>query len=355
MGKLVDLGSHVKYRPDTAALACGKVVAARTQLDLEHDEFATELGNLLSWEPSPGVVRAWERGIAAPPGDVIAACDILVSRIEAKDQPDTQSSHPEKLNTDEQERIRKVIHSPVRLDMTTVVNLSGALNGQRHAEDSLGPSLIIGPMSEQRAVLEALVRNYHGPYEKRLMQLVANWTTYVGWLHTACEEYSDAATLFAKAEKMASAAGDGVLTATATSYRGYLAMLQGRYRSALKHTEAALDVSGAHPTQNGYDALQAAQAYAKLGDRKEARQLLHKASDMVTTAGVPPETVYWYTEPFLRMNIGMTQSAIGEHRDAADSISSGLTSIPTDQQQAEWLDEYKQALNYSSTQADRQG
>jgi hypothetical protein len=97
--------------------------------------------------------------------------------------------------------------------------------------------------------------------------------------------------------------------------------------------------------------MQAAQAYAGLGDVSEAKSLLHRASDLVTDAGDPPESLYWYTAPFLRMNIGLTQHAIGQHRDAADSINSGIAELPADQQKAEWLDEYQQALNQAKAQS----
>jgi hypothetical protein len=92
--------------------------------------------------------------------------------------------------------------------------------------------------------------------------------------------------------------GDGVLASTATSYRRYIALLQGHHRAALRSTVAAIATPGAHPTQVAYDHLQAAQAYAGLDDREQARSLLQKASDIVTTAGSPPESIYWYTEPF---------------------------------------------------------
>jgi hypothetical protein len=51
------------------------------------------------------------------------------------------------------------------------------------------------------------------------------------------------------------------------------------------------------------------------------------------------------------MNIGLTQHAIGQHRDAADSINSGIAELPADQQKAEWLDEYQQALNQAKAQS----
>jgi DNA-binding transcriptional regulator YiaG len=77
VSELVNLRNHGRYKPDVMGLACGKVVATRTRLGLTDEEFAAELGRLLSWEPSADIVRSWERAAAAPPGDVLAACDIL--------------------------------------------------------------------------------------------------------------------------------------------------------------------------------------------------------------------------------------------------------------------------------------
>jgi hypothetical protein len=52
------------------------------------------------------------------------------------------------------------------------------------------------------------------------------------------------------------------------------------------------------------------------------------------------------------MNIGLAQHAIGEYRDSVDSIRSGLAEIPADQQNAEWVDDYKQALDHAAEQSE---
>jgi hypothetical protein len=77
VSNLVDLRIHGRYKPDVMGLACGKLAATKARLGLTDEEFAEALGRLLSWEPSPDIVRSWERAAAAPPGDVLAACDIL--------------------------------------------------------------------------------------------------------------------------------------------------------------------------------------------------------------------------------------------------------------------------------------
>jgi len=97
--------------------------------------------------------------------------------------------------------------------------------------------------------------------------------------------------------------------------------------------------------------LQTAQAYADLDDKKEAQRLLAKASELATTAGEPPASVYWYTEPFFRLNIGLAQLGVGQYRDAADSLRSGIEDIPEDQRDAEWMNEYRQALAYANERA----
>lgn len=255
-------------------------------------------------------------------------------------------------DSDEQARIRGVLRAPSHLDTATVTYLTQGLYGQRHAEDALGPQIMIAPMAAQLETLKELARQTTGPNKPALMHLVANWTTFIGWLHTALHDYQRADATFTEAEEMSDEIEDGVLASTATSYRGYIALLQGRYRAAVRATTAALATPGAHPTQLAYDTMQAAQAYARIGDVDQARELLRRASDLVTDAGEPPESLYWYTEPFLRMNIGLTQNAVGDHRGAVDSLTSGIAELPDDQQHAEWLDEYLQALDRSRGAAD---
>ena len=64
-------------------LACGRVAAARERLGLSREDFAQALATLLKWTPSADTIEQWESCAAPPPGDVIAASDILISRAES--------------------------------------------------------------------------------------------------------------------------------------------------------------------------------------------------------------------------------------------------------------------------------
>jgi hypothetical protein len=346
--------------------------ALRQAMRMSNESFAEYLGvavrTVANWRKWPGMIPQPDKqaildtALDKAPDHVKAHFAALVSEanshavgndpLPAPPDAMTASLDAAGPDPDEQARIRGVLRAPSRLDAATVTHLTQALYGQRHAEDILGPGMMIGPMKAQLDALVKVLCDTSGPHKPAFMHLVANWTTFIGWLHTALREYPHADATFAIAEEMSDELGDGILASTATSYRGYLALLQGRYRTAIRDTAAALGTPGAHPTQIAYDTLQSAQAHAGLGDVREARNLLHRASDLVTGAGEPPESLYWYTEPFLRMNIGLAQHAIGQYRDAADSIRSGIAELPADQQNAEWLDEYLQALDHATAQTD---
>ena len=47
----------------------------------------------------------------------------------------------------------------------------------------------------------------------------------------------------------------------------------------------------------------------------------------------------------------MALLSIGDYQDAADSLRSGLEDLPADQHDAEWLNEYWQALVYANERA----
>lgn len=196
-----------------------------------------------------------------------------------------------------------------------------------------------------------MLREASGPLRDELGRIVAEWTTFAGWLHAATRQDSRALALFDLAEELADDVGYGTGAALATSFRGYVARQQDRPRAVIRAASAALATPGVHRTQKTFDTLQAAQGYASLGDREQVRRLLDDAADLAQDAGNPPPPVYWYSGPFFRLNIGMVQLGIGEYRDAAVMLGEGLAGMPADQRGAEWVREYEQALGEAKDRA----
>ena len=110
---------------------------------------------------------------------------------------------------------------------------------QRHIEDALGPTAVLMPLALQLDAITQVLKDASGPNRDALAHLVAEWTSYVGWLHAATHRDREAVTLFSRAEELADDVGDGPVAATAASFRGYVALLQGRPRSAIRASAAA--------------------------------------------------------------------------------------------------------------------
>lgn len=284
--------------------------------------------------PQPEIQRALDEALDRAPDRVKAQFGLLVNR--------TQEQY-----VDDERRLTAIEQRPARLDVPAIEALARTLTSQRRVEDAVGPAVVIQPVTTQLEAVTKILREASGPHRDDLARVVAEWTTYAGWLHIAVRKDDEALALLKRAEELADDAGDGVCASTATSFRGYLSLLQGRPKSAIRATASSLATHGAHETQRTMDMLQMAQSHAGLGDAEKARRFLEIASDMAASAGEPPPAVYWYTEPFFRLNIGMAQIGIGDYRNAVESLRSGIEDMPDDQRDADWMNEYRQALAFA--------
>lgn len=246
---------------------------------------------------------------------------------------------------DDEDRLTLAAVRPGRVDLHVVEDLATILAAQRRLEDTIGSASLLAPMTTQMHTITGMIRDAAGPHRDALLRLAAEWAAFTGWLYAATRQDDQALALFGRAEEMADEVGDGVIAAMSTSFRGYVARQRGRYRGVVRASCAALATPGAAPAQRTFDTLQAAQGHAGLGDVDQARRFLDQAVSMTDSSGDPPPPVYWYSGSFFRLNIGMVQAAIGEYRDAAEMIGNGLEGIPGEQRGAEWLAEYRAAMD----------
>ncbi|MFD0685919.1 helix-turn-helix domain-containing protein [Actinomadura fibrosa] len=245
---------------------------------------------------------------------------------------------------DDEERLTLVAARPARLDASALDALATVLAGQRRLEDVVGPAALLAPVAGQLDAITAMLRGATGPLRDRLGRIVAEWTVYAGWLHAALRQDAKALALFGDGEELADEFDDGTVAAVATSFRGYVARQRSRPRAVVRAAGAAMATPGVHPVQQTYDRLQAAQGLAALGQVDQARRLLDQAAERAADGVEPPPPVYWYSTPFFQLNIGVVHRDLGEYADAAALLDEGLRNIPVDQAGAEWLDEYKTAL-----------
>lgn len=251
------------------------------------------------------------------------------------------------LNPDDEERLTLAIAQPTRLDLTVVESLATILAAQRRMDDVLGPAAVLPATVAQAATAVQLLREARGPVRDALAPVAAEWVQFHGWLHAEMRDDGPATRVLTDAEELADDSGDGTLAAQAANFRGYLARQQGRPRGIVRHFLTAFHTPGAHPAQRLGDAVQAAQGYALLGERAEARRLLNEGLALADEAAreLPPGTAYWLTPRFHHLNVGLALLAMDEHAAAAEHLADGLDSLPEDQQSAEWTKEYRAALD----------
>ncbi|MEW2356555.1 hypothetical protein [Spirillospora sp. NPDC029432] len=245
---------------------------------------------------------------------------------------------------DDGERLRRVADRPSRLDAQALEALAAELAAHRRLEDAIGSAVLLAPVTARLGVIMSILRDASGPLRDRLGRIAAEWTVYAGWLHAAGRRDAEALDLFGRGGALAAEFQDGTVAAIATSFRGYVARQQGRPRAVVHASTAALATPGGHPVQRTFDMMQAAQGYAALGQVNAARRLLDSAAERAADNIEPPPPVYWYSEPFFQLNLGMVHCGIGEYGDAAALLDAGLCGIPAEQAAAEWLGEYETAL-----------
>lgn len=247
---------------------------------------------------------------------------------------------------DDEQRIAYAIAEPTRLDGTTVRLLAEVLANQRRLDDTLSASLLLPAVIPQWQTVRRLTAQAAGPHAPGLHEVTAEWTQFVGWLHAEARHDTEAIRVLIEAADEADAVDSGPLAAQVENFRGYLERQRGKPRGIVRHFLAAYHTPGAAALQRVGDAVQAAHGYALLDDRTTAARLLGEANDLTTVAESqpPPGLAYWLTPTFSRMSLGLAYLALGDSATGVDNLRAGLAGLPADQRDAEWTQEYRDAL-----------
>lgn len=253
---------------------------------------------------------------------------------------------PTVTNADDDDRLAYVAAEPTRLDGTAVELLADVLAAQRRLDDVLPASVTLPGIVAQWRTAQHLAQRASGPHAAELHAVVAEWTQFIGWLHAEARHDDEAVRVLIEAAAQADAVDSGPLAAQARNFRGYLERQRGNPRGIVRHFLGAYHTPGATALQRVGDAVQAAHGYALLGDRAAAVRLLGEASDLTTAAesAPAPALAYWLTPTFSRMGLGLAYLALGDTVAGVDNLRAGLAGLPADQADAEWTQEYRQAL-----------
>lgn len=251
------------------------------------------------------------------------------------------------LNADDQSRVSRSTANPSRLDASTVDALAGVLAAYRRLDDTVKPKTVIPATLAQMKEVTRLLKDARGPHRDRLAEVASEFVQFGGWMLAQDRQDARAVQLLNDAVELADEIGNGTLAAQALNFKGYIARQQGRPQGVARWYAAAAYTPGAHPAQRLGDMLQAAAGLAELGETDDALRMAENAERLTDPAAAmpPPDTAYWLTPEFNRLNMGLATLGLGRYADAVDHLTAGLAGLPEDLRDAPWTWEHRDALS----------
>jgi len=250
------------------------------------------------------------------------------------------------LDAEAEKRVARSAARPSRLDAGTVDALAKVLAAYRRLDDSAKPASVIPATMAQMREVTRLLKNSRGPHRDRLAEVASEWIQFSGWMHAQVRKDAKAVALLNEALELADEIGNGTLAAQALNFKGYVARQQNRPQGIARWFAAAANTPGAHPAQRIGDYLQAAAGLAAMQERDDALRLVEQAERLTDKAAAlpPPETAYWLTPSFNRLNMGLCTLELERYGDAVDHLRSGLAGLPDELRDAPWSWEHREAL-----------
>jgi tetratricopeptide (TPR) repeat protein len=230
------------------------------------------------------------------------------------------------------DRLAATIADPSSVGSSALEDISVILERTRHLEDTVGSTLVIPTIRGIDTMTRALVPAGGA-------ELAAEVATYRGHLERAGGRHALAGKLLSDAAVLSYGVDDS-LYAHALAYTAHNAWQAGDLRRALGESEAASQVSGAHPTVAAYVLYLRADLLAAAGDDTRSFRTLHRADKIVESlSGEPPAENYFYTPGYFAVHRGVVLSALGRQSEAVREAQQGLEALPPELRRAQWLTE----------------
>ncbi len=335
--RVISLASHRAYGPDMAGLACQRIAAARQRAGLTRAEFADALQSLLRWTPpvTTELVKMWET-IAPPPGQVIVACEIVVTcggGASAEPTPAAAPAHDlllkstfdrddldrlsvafdDALACAEADDIRRLAHvwliadAPQSIELRAGRRISDQLiAAAEHRVVQLRRADDFVPGRDSHALVQrelgATVRllreaSLTEPQARRLLGAVGELSQLAAWVAADAGGGTEAARYVRGGVLAARAAGDAPLAANIISTLSYQMANTGDPREAAILARTAYAGARHHGTPAVKALLleRVAWADAKSGDLRSCERSLGLVDDEFARAPSPgdPDWVYW--------------------------------------------------------------
>jgi transcriptional regulator with XRE-family HTH domain len=220
-----------------------------------------------------------------------------------------------------------------------VESLSGLLAATRRVEDTTGAAAALPALLHYTNLVGTLAHDAALSLRPVALELLNEFLLYRGWLRFALGGEDAARSDFDQGLVAAVEADSATGMADALSFRGYVHLRQGDPVAGASLVIAANRYERV-PVNRRYLHLLTARCLASAGERADANRALAQADRVVVVDPVLNGRNYWYTDAWFTIQRGLVHAAAGESAAAVRALADGLSGMPADQRDAEWVRRY---------------
>jgi len=233
------------------------------------------------------------------------------------------------LNTDEQERLSKVIAAPSRVDEQSIDSIEAILQDCKRQQDTFGSQAVLHTVLAQRELVNSLLDECPAELRPRLLSVYSAMSISVGYYFFDLNDAASAMYYCDQARAVAQEARNTELGIYALCNMSYFSSWQGKAHAGIDFAAAAQSMAGKtdDPLWHVFAAERAGIAYATDGQYKEYMTEFDRAQvGLASSAGrMPPESpVYWYHEGLIYSQKSYCLLRLGKPAEAAANASRGL-------------------------------
>jgi tetratricopeptide (TPR) repeat protein len=202
------------------------------------------------------------------------------------------------------------------------------------ADKMLGPRQLLGPVMAQLEVLDNLRKQSRPPAAKPLLQMLAQYAEFAGWLQQDAGDIAAAMYWSDRASQWAQSAGDYQMVAYLLIRKSNIVCLADDATTVIELATAAQDVPGGlDPKIVALAAQQEARGWALLGDFDHCRPKLDTAADLLRNHPDEPDPaapvyIHHYDLDTLEEQSATCYRSVGRAEDAISILERKIKQLP---------------------------
>ncbi|HEU0089905.1 MAG TPA: helix-turn-helix transcriptional regulator [Pseudonocardiaceae bacterium] len=234
------------------------------------------------------------------------------------------------LDSEEQERLSKVIAQPSRVDDKSIDHIETILQDFKRQEDTFGPHAVLYSVIAQREFVDSLLDECPEELHPRLLSVYSSMSTSIGAYLFNLDDVASAMHYCDQARAAAQKARNTELAIHALCTMSFFASWQGKAHAAIDFAAAARNL-GTQTDDHLLRARTAAEfslAYAVDGQYKECMTEFDRAlASFALSAGQrsPESPVYWLHEGLVASHQSDGLLRLGKPAEAAISAERGIS------------------------------